>query len=134
MSKSIRNGRFIRKKKEPAVHLRMVRYLYETFVVPEYRERMREFFDLHTLAERLEKDETVAAEYLAVDGNWHTARFIAKRWNNEGKVTHALYVARLISDEKRREKNWIAIAGEATKQMLRRQNLSRRSRMTFGHR
>lgn len=92
-----------------------VRYLHETFGVPEYRERMREFFDLHTLAERLEKDETVAAEYLAVDGNWHTARFIAKRWNNEGKVTHALYVARLISDEKRREKNWIAIAEEANK-------------------
>lgn len=92
-----------------------VRYLHETFVVPEYRERMRDFFDLHTLAERLEKDETVAAEYLAVDGNWHTARFIAKRWNEEGKVTHALYVARLISDEKRREKNWIAIAEEANK-------------------
>lgn len=52
-----------------------VRYLHETFGVPEYRERMREFFDLHTLAERLEKDETVAAEYLAVDGNWHTAAF-----------------------------------------------------------
>ena len=32
-----------------------VRYLHETFGVPEYRERMREFFDLHTLAERLEK-------------------------------------------------------------------------------
>lgn len=62
-----------------------MRYLHETFGVPEYRERMREFFDLHTLAERLEKDETVAAEYLAVDGNWHTARFIAKRWNNEEK-------------------------------------------------
>lgn len=89
--------------------------LCNTFVVPEYREQIREFFDLHTLQKRLEKEETVATEYLAMDGNWHTSRFIVKRRNRQGKATHVLYVRRLISDIKRREQHWIALAEEANK-------------------
>lgn len=87
----------------------------KTYVVPEYQERIGAFFDLQTLAERLDKDETLAEEYLTPDGNWHTARFIANRRDGEGRITHVLYVTRLISDEKRREKNWITIAEEANK-------------------
>ena len=87
----------------------------KTFVVPEYQERIYKFFDLHTLAERLKDEETIAAEYLAKDGNWHTARFIVKRRDAHGKVTHVLYVTQLISDTKRREQNWIAIAEDANK-------------------
>ena len=89
--------------------------LCRTFVVPEYQGRIQQFFDIHTLAQRLEKEETIAEEYLAKDGNWHTARFIVKRRSSEGKVTHVLYVTRLISDTKRREQNWIAIAEEANR-------------------
>lgn len=84
-----------------------------TFVVPEYQERIRNFFDLHTLDERLKGEDTIAQEYLAKDGNWHTARFIVKRRNRDGHVTHVLYVTQLISDTKRREQNWIAIAEDA---------------------
>lgn len=87
----------------------------KTFVVPEYQERIYKFFDLHTLAERLKDEETIAAEYLAKDGNWHTARFIVKRRDAHGKVTHVLYVTQLISDTKRREQSWIAIAEDANK-------------------
>lgn len=89
--------------------------LCRSFVVPEYQERIMQFFNVHTLADRLQNEETIAEEYLAQDGNWHTARFIAKRRNKEGRVTHVLYVTRLISDAKRREQNWIAIAQEANK-------------------
>ena len=89
--------------------------LCRSFVVPEYQERILQFFDVHTLADRLEDEDTIAEEYLAQDGNWHTARFIAKRRNAQGRVTHVLYVTRLISDAKRREQNWIAIAEEANK-------------------
>lgn len=85
------------------------------FVVPDYRDQIMHFFDLSTLADRLEQEETIATEYLATDGNWHTARFIVKRRNHQGRVTHVLYVTRLISDTKRREQNWIAIAEEANK-------------------
>ena len=89
--------------------------LCKTFVVPEYQERIMHFFDVKTLSQRLQAEETIAEEYLAKDGNWHTARFIVKRRNAKGDVTHVLYVTRLISDEKRREQNWIAIAEEANK-------------------
>lgn len=85
------------------------------FVVPEYRDKILTFFNLSTLADRLQNDDTVATEYLATDGNWQTARFIAKRRNVEGRATHVLYVTRIVSDTKRREKNWIAIAEEANK-------------------
>lgn len=87
----------------------------KTFVVPEYQERIQRFFDLSTLSDRLKDEETIAEEYLARDGNWHTARFIVKRRNSDGRVTHVLYVTRLISDTKRREQNWIAIAEEANR-------------------
>ena len=89
--------------------------LCQTFVVEEYREGISQFFDLSTLAKRLQKDETIATEYLATDGNWHTARFIVKNRNADGQATHVLYVTRLISDAKRREQNWIAIVEEANK-------------------
>lgn len=87
--------------------------LCNRFVVPAYRTQIMQFFDLSTLADRLHEEETVANEYLATDGNWHTARFIVKRRNESGRVTHVLYVTRLISDSKRREQNWISIAEEA---------------------
>ncbi len=89
--------------------------LCRSFVVPEYQERIMKFFDIHTLADRLRHEETIAEEYLAKDGNWHTARFIVKRREENGEVSHVLYVTRLISDEKRREENWIAIAEAAEK-------------------
>ena len=59
----------------------------DTFVAKEYREKVRSFFDLSTLKERLKTEETVAVEYLAENGS----------------VTNVLYATRLISDEKRRE-------------------------------
>lgn len=87
----------------------------QTLVVPEYQGRIRKFFDLQTLADRLKNEETIAEEYLAKDGNWHTARFIVKRRDEKGNVTHVLYVTQLISDTKRREQNWIAMAEDANK-------------------
>ena len=80
---------------------------------PEYRVRVREFMDLTTLAQRLAEEETIAMEYLATDGNWHTARFIVKRRSPQGRALQVIYAARLISDVKRREKNWISIAQQA---------------------
>ena len=89
--------------------------LCNTFVVLEYQERIRTFFDLSTLPQRLEEEETIAEEYLAKDGNWHTARFIVKRRSENGRVLKVLYVTQLISEEKRKEQNWIAIAEEANR-------------------
>lgn len=89
--------------------------LCDNFVADEYREKVKAFFDLSTLAERLKEDETTAIEYLAQDGNWHLARFIVKKRAADGHVSNVLYVTRVISDEKRREQYWIVAAEEANK-------------------
>lgn len=85
------------------------------YIVPEYQDRLKQFFNISTLAKRLQTEETIATEYLTNDNNWHTARFIVRRRNSAGLVTNVLYVTQIISDSKRREQNWISIAEEANK-------------------
>lgn len=89
--------------------------LCDSFVSPDYRERVRKFFDLSDLPQRMKNDESVAIEYLANDGNWHMARFIEKKRDENGELTNVLYVTRLISDMKRREYNWMVVAEEANR-------------------
>lgn len=89
--------------------------LCHRFVRPEYQDKILDFFDLSTIAERLHSEETVAMDYLANDGNWHSARFIVKKRDSRGTVTNILYATRLISEQKRREQDWMFIAEEANK-------------------
>ncbi len=72
----------------------------EAFLEPEFRESFREFLDLNTLADRLEKANTVSTNYKAPTGRWMQARFIVKRRDENGKAVEALYVARDVTDEK----------------------------------
>ena len=92
--------------------------LCHRFVVPEYQDKILDFFDLSTIAERLHTDETIAMDYLANDGNWHSARFIVKKRDALGNVTNILYVTRLISEQKRREQSWMLLAEEAKSEFL----------------
>ena len=92
-----------------------MREIVEQLISEEYHERVSEFFDLSTLPERLKEEDTTAVEYRAKDGNWHMARFVVKKRNAQGIATHVLYVTNSISDSKRREQNWIAIAEEANR-------------------
>lgn len=84
--------------------------LCHRFVVPEYQDKILQFFDLSTISERLHTEETIAMDYLANDGNWHSARFIVKKRDSHGNVTNILYATRLISEQKRREQNWMFLA------------------------
>lgn len=77
--------------------------LCSTFVATEYRDMVRKFFDLSTVGERLAYTDTIEMEYHAVDGNWHEARFIEKKRDHDGNVTHILYVTRIVSREKQQE-------------------------------
>ena len=77
--------------------------LCDSIVAEEYRKVVRHFFELSTVADRLEKTDTVEMEYLAIDGNWHQARFIEKKRDENGKVTHILYLTHIVSQEKQRE-------------------------------
>ena len=77
--------------------------LCSTFVDPEYRLAVRQFFDLSTVPDRLADTDTVGMDYLATNGNWYMARFIEKRRDEAGQVTHILYVTRNVTKEKRQE-------------------------------
>lgn len=75
--------------------------LCSTFVDPEYRMAVRQFFDLSTVPDRLADTDTVGMDYLATNGNWYMARFIEKRRDEAGQVTNILYVTRNVTKEKR---------------------------------
>ena len=77
--------------------------LCDSIVAEEYRKVVRRFFQLSTVADRLAKTDTVEIEYLASDGNWHQARFIEKKRDENGRVTRILYLTRIVSQEKQRE-------------------------------
>ncbi len=70
------------------------------FMTPDDHERMNEFLDLDTLADRMKDVNTIATEYQNPDGRWFEARFILKSRDDAGKAKEALYVARDITDEK----------------------------------
>ena len=91
------------------------RNLLERIVHPDYQERISQLFDISTLAARLEAEpnETLAEEYPVMDGNWHTVRFIVKHRNEEGHVTRVLCTLRRTTDQKWKERNYIALAEEA---------------------
>ena len=87
----------------------------ERLVVNEHRDMVMRFVDLSSLRERLRNEDTVAAEYRAKDGSWQMIRFIAKKRDAAGGVTNVLFTTRLISDTKRREENFIALAEETNR-------------------
>ena len=77
--------------------------LCDSIVSEKYKNAVRRFFDLSTVSDRLKDTDTVEMEYLSTDGNWHQARFIDKKRDENGRVTHILYVTRIVSQEKKKE-------------------------------
>jgi signal transduction histidine kinase/CheY-like chemotaxis protein len=93
-----------------------------SFIEAEMHTLMHEFLDLNTLADRMKESNTVSAEYKAPNGQWIQARFIAKRRDENGVLKEVLYVARDITEEKKRDleqqenlSNALAAAQQANK-------------------
>ena len=84
-------------------------------VAEEYQEAFFKFTDVSTLAERMEEEETIAMEYRMKDGNWHKMRFIEKKRDENGHLTHVLCAIRSISDTKKREQDLLYQVAEAKK-------------------
>lgn len=84
-------------------------------VAEEYQEAFLKFADLSTLPERMKKEETIAMEYRMKDGNWHKLRFIEKKRDKNGKLTHVLCAIRSVSDAKKKEQMLISQVAEAKK-------------------
>ena len=92
---------------------RVLQYLVDLTVAPEYQMAVRTFMDLSTLAARLEKEEVLDTEYKMTDGHWHRLSFLVKKRDEAGHVTHVVCAIRSISETKRRELNLVYMADAA---------------------
>ena len=87
----------------------------ENYVAKEYQEAYLKFSDISTLAKRMKQEETIAMEYKMTDDNWHKLRFIEKKRDKNGNLTHAISVIRSIGDEKTKEQTLLYEVDEARK-------------------
>lgn len=76
----------------------------EKLIVPEYSDRMHKFLDLSTIEARLEGKNAISCEYIGVTTGWSMAYIIAGDRDKDGKLNHIFYAARIIHDEKERER------------------------------
>lgn len=86
------------------------------YIAEEYQEAFFKFTDISTLPERMENEETIVMEYRMKDGNWHKLRFIEKKRDRDGRLTHVLCAIRSISDAKKREASLLYQVAEAKKE------------------
>lgn len=87
-------------------------------VAQEYQEAFLRFTDISTLADRMDKEESIAMEYRMKDGNWHRLCFIEKKRDETGRLTHVLCAIRSVSATKKREQNLINQVAEAKKEAI----------------
>lgn len=79
----------------------------ENLITAEYKESIREFFDLSTINERLKNKNVVSCEYIGVTTGWSEAYLIAGDRDAEGNLLHIFLAARTIHDEKAKESEQI---------------------------
>lgn len=85
------------------------------YVSEEYQEAFFKFVDLKTLPERMKNEETLVLEYRMKDGDWHRLRFVEKKRDENGVLTHVLCLIRSISDTKKWEHELMYQVEEARK-------------------
>ena len=85
------------------------------YVAEEYQEAFFKFVDLKTLPERLKNEETLVLEYRTKDGDRHRPRFVEKKRDENGVLTHVLCLIRSISDTKKWEHELMYQVEEARK-------------------
>lgn len=85
------------------------------YVAEEYQEAFFKFVDLKTLPERMKNEETLVLEYRMKDRDWHRLRFVEKKRDENGVLTHVLCLIRSISDTKKWEHELMYQVEEARK-------------------
>ena len=85
-------------------------------VAEEYQEAFFKFTDITTLPERMKNEETIAMEYRMKDGCWHKLRFIEKKRDENGKLTHVICAIRSISATKKKEQTLLYEVAQAKRE------------------
>lgn len=91
------------------------RNVCKKLVAEEYQEAFLKFTDITTLPVRMKNEETIVMEYQMKDGNWHKLRFIEKKRDKDGNLTHVLCAIRSISDVKKKEQELLQQVAETRK-------------------
>ena len=85
-------------------------------VAEEYQDAFFTFTDIRTLPERMKDEQTIMMEYQMKDGSWHKLRFIEKKRDENGKLTHVLCVIRSASATKKKEQTLLYQVAQAKKE------------------
>jgi len=75
----------------------------EKLMAPEYTEKMKKFFDLSTINERLKNANAISETYVGMTSGWSMAYLIAGDRDENGNLLHIFYACRMIHEEKEKE-------------------------------
>lgn len=78
--------------------------------VPEDLERLLEFTNLETIADRMKDKVYISMEFRSLFKGWIRANFIRVESDSFGRATKVIFTTQVIDDEKRKEQRLISIA------------------------
>lgn len=96
----------------------LVQFMAQQYVMPAYREKYLQFFELDSIAERVKNHRMLGYNYESVNNTWLLSGIIPQRWDQEGNVTAVLFVTRNVSEDKQRELDYqerLRVAAEQEK-------------------
>ncbi len=103
------NNHYVAKGEEGELeHLKEL--LLEKNILPEERERVREFIDFSTLNDRLQGKQFIHMELKSIHNRWYDCKFIVKSKKEDGTITHVLMAVRDIDEQKKLELEQLAIS------------------------
>lgn len=102
---------------------------YLTQVIEKsYQKKMAEFMNIDTIAERLDGKNVISCDYLNVYGKWIRASYMPASRDENGRLTHAVFVGQDIDGDRKKElqqRDALERAYESEKAALKRSEASK---------
>ena len=102
---------------------------YLTQVIEKsYQEKMADFMNIDTIAERLDGKNVISCDYLNVYGKWIRASYMPASRDENGRLTHAVFVGQDIDGDRKKElqqRDALEKAYESEKAALKRSESSK---------
>ena len=102
---------------------KIIENIAEVYVQEEYKEEYLHFADIHTMSERLKKENILDYTYQDNYGAWINTLIVPQQTNRDGDITSVLYLIRNVTEEMKKEKEYqkrLKVAGDAKTNFLRR--------------
>ena len=75
----------------------------EGIIAEPFVQKYIDFFDIQTMAERLQNKESMSSEFKKRDGSWFLSMIVPQNHDKNGNITSVLIANRDVTDEKMRE-------------------------------